>query len=148
MSALVMVAAACIGSPCSREYPLEHEAFLELPRDQRKAALEQHPPEEQVDLYVSAMLVKHPPDLELADAVAANGTRVLPLLIERLQAEKREVVQVDLLYVLLRMQQMGEADVAGDAETMATLEGVVSAMKDPAWKREASDFVNRIRAGS
>jgi len=148
MSAVVMVAAACIGSLCSREYPREHEAFLELPRDQRRPVLQQHPPEEQVDLYVSAMLVKHPPDLELADVVAANGTRVLPVLIERLRAEKREVVQVDLLYVVLRMQEMGEANVAGDPEAMSTLEGVVSAMKDPALKREASGFVDRIRAGS
>lgn len=144
---MLFFAPPLLASNCARDYPPEHQAFLDLPRDQRRAAITNYPPEEQVALYISAMLAKHPPDLELADAVAASGEGVLPVLVRRIQEEKREVVQVDLLYVVLRVQEMGGANVGGDRQTIAALESAVASMKDQEWKQKASELLGRIRTG-
>lgn len=146
MLAMLMLAFVLTGSNCGRDYPPEHRAFLDLPRDQRRTAIANYPPEEQVALYISAMLAKHPPHLELADAVAENGEVVLPILLRRIQEDEREVVQVDLLYVLARMQEMGRANVAADAETIAALRSVVASMQDPEWKARASELLAQIQS--
>jgi hypothetical protein len=52
---------------CCTRYPDKYDAFLALPRDERAAALAEYPPETQLDAYVWAMLVKHPPQVELAE---------------------------------------------------------------------------------
>jgi len=142
---LMVFVVGLLGSSCRSSYPPAYEEFLNLPRDQRVDALSKYPPEEQVDRYVWAMLVRHPPQIELADVVAKNGARVLPIVIRRIQEEEAAATQVDLLLVVRRIQEMGEVDVAGDAETMAALEAAVSSMDDPDWKPQAVEILEKLR---
>jgi hypothetical protein len=113
---------------------------------ERRIAILQYPPEQQVELYLKAMLEKHPPDLGLADAVASNGSSIVPALTERLVSDDRDVAKMHLVDVFLRMKQLAYYPVATDAETMALLQQQVAAMKDPQWKEMSSDMLEQIRA--
>lgn len=142
---LIVLVVGLVGSSCRPGYPPEYEEFLYLPYNERAAALAKYPPEEQVDRYVWAMLVRHPPQVELADVVAQNGAKVLPIVVRRIQEEESSATRVDLLLVVRRIQEMGEVDVAGDAETMTALEAAVSSMDDPNWKPQAMEILAQLR---
>jgi len=126
------------------EVPAEHREFLNLPFRERPKALAAYPPKEQVDLYLSAMLAKHPPQLELADVVAASGPAMLPIIIERIRRAEHDFDKVNLIYVVERMQEGGFVPVASDAQTMAVLQAEVSAMKDSEWRAIAEESLGRI----
>ncbi len=147
--ALLLLCAFQVGATQSRgdEYPSEHGEFLKQTRAVRKTSLASYPPREQVELYLSAMLVKHPPQLELADVVAASGPTVLPIIIDRIRREEHDFVKVDLLYVVVRMQELGYIPVSSDARTMAVLQAEVSAMKDDTWRGTAEGFLKRMISG-
>jgi len=83
----------------------------------------------------------------LADAVASNGPKIVPILKHCLAAEKREVAKVDLIDVFLRMQELGYHPIASDADAMAFLEQQVSSMKDPRWRKMANNMLQQIRVG-
>ena len=139
------IAIACVATLGCTDYPDAYAAFLDLPRDQRAAAIAGYPPEQQVDLYLWDLRVKHPPALELADAVARSGDRVLPILVRRIATEESERTRVDLLYVVLRIQELGVVDVAQDTEIMSALGAYVASIEDPDWNRQARDILIGIQ---
>lgn len=122
------------------------EEFLRQPMNERRTAILAYPPQEQVDLYLQAMLVKHPPDLALADAVASNGSKIVPALLQRLVEDKRDVVKMHIIDVFRRMQELSYYAVVGDAPTMTILEQQVESIKDPQWKEMSNNLLERIRA--
>lgn len=134
-----------MAASCQAE-PEASESFLRKPMAERRTAILQYPPEQQVELYLRAMLEKHPPDLALADAVANNGAKIVPALIRRLIREDRDVAKMHLIDVFLRMQELGYYPVASDAKTLDLLAQQVATMKDPQWKSTSSDMLDRIRA--
>lgn len=129
------------------EIPDEHREFLSLPIRERPKALAAYPPREQVDLYLSAMLAKHPPQSELADVVAASGRLVLPIITERIRRAKYDVDKVHLVYIVERMQQLGYVPIASDAQTMSVLQAEVSAITDGEWRAIAEESLGRITSG-
>ena len=139
------IAIACVAAFACTDYPDAYAGFLDLPRDQRAAAIAGYPPEQQVDLYLWDRRVKHPPAADLADAVARSGDRVLPILVRRIATEESEETRVDLLYVVLRIQALDVVDVAQDTEIMRALEASVDTIEDPDWQRQARDILIGIR---
>jgi hypothetical protein len=127
------------------DYPDAYTAYLVLPSDERAAAITEYPPEQQVELYLWDLRVKHPPAPGLADAVARNGDRVLPILVRRIATEESERDRVDLLYVVLRIQSLGIVDVARDPEIMRTLAASVASIDDPDLRLQANDILVGIR---
>ena len=148
--AVLLVCALQIGATqCGRsEVPPGHREFLALPFSERPRALASYPLREQVDLYLSAMLVKHPPQLELADVLAASGSEVLPILIERIRGEEHDLDKVNLIYVVERMQELGYLPIASDAKIMAALRAEIASMKDGGWRTTAEESLERIVASS
>lgn len=120
--------------------------FLRMPPHERDRAILQYPPERQVDLYLMVMLEQHPPDLGLADAVASNGSKIVPALAQRLVQDDRDIAKMHLIDVFLRMQELSYYPVASDGKTMDLLKQQVAAIKDPQWKGMSSDMLERIRA--
>ena len=121
------------------------EKFLAQTLEERRSSILQYPLEMQVELYVNAMMRKHPPDLGLAIVVAGNGAKIIPTLIQRLSREKSEIVKLDLIAVFERMQQFGTYDVASDQRTMAFLNQQVAEMEASYWKERASAKLKHIR---
>jgi len=117
-----------------------------MPPRERDRAILQYPAERQVDLYLMVMLEQHPPDLGLADAVASNGSKIVPALTQRLVQNDRDIAKMHLIEVFLRMQELSYYAVASDGGTMSLLDQQVAAMKDPQWKEMSSDMLERIRA--
>lgn len=120
--------------------------FLRMPPRERDKAILQYSPERQVALYLKVMLEQHPPDLGLADAVASNGSKIVPALMERLVADNRDVAKMHLIDVFLRMKELDYYPVAADTKTMTLLAQQVATMKDPQWKKTSSDMLEQIRA--
>jgi hypothetical protein len=134
-----------VASGCQAAERGADKDFLRMPPRERDRAILQYPPERQVDLYLMVMLEQHPPDLGLADAVASNGSKVVPALTQRLVHEDYDLAKLHLIDVFLRMQELGHYPVASDGETMDLLEQQVAAMKDPQWKEMSGDMLERIR---
>lgn len=137
---------AVVASGCRAAEREAEKDFLQMPMPERRTAILLYPPEQQVHLYLQAMLVKHPPDLGLADAVASSGSKIVPALSKRLAQDDRDIAKLHLIDVFLRMQDLGYYPVASDSETMTLLEQQVAAMKDPQWKEMSSEMLERIRA--
>jgi hypothetical protein len=127
-------------------YAADEEAFLRLTIAEQRTAIVQHSPEQQIELYLSAMLAEHPPDVALADTLARQGADLAPFLIQRLGEEEREIAKMHLIDVFLRMQQLGVHSVGSDMETMAVLEREAAAMQDPQWKDMSQELLESIRA--
>ena len=113
---------------------------------ERRTAILQYSPEQQVELYLKAMLEEHPPDLALADAVASNGAKIVSPLAQRLVEDDRDLAKLHVFDVFLRMQELGYYAVASDAKIMELLAQQVVNMKDPQWKEMSNDLLDKIRA--
>jgi hypothetical protein len=137
---------ASVAPGCQAAEHGDDKHFLQMPPRERDRAILEHSPERQVELYLMVVLKQHPPDLGLADAVASNGSKVVPALTQRLVSEDRDVAKMHLIDVFLRMQQLSYYPVAADANTMTLLEQQVAGMKDPQWQEMSSDLLERIRA--
>lgn len=145
LSIACVLLAATVPS-CQDEEGQLAESFLKKPMMERRTAILEYSPEQQVDLFLKAMIAKHPPDLGLADVVASNGSKIVPSFSKRLAHDDRDVAKMHVVDVFVRMQELGYYDVASDGETMNLLEQQVAAMKDPQWKEMSRDGLNRIRA--
>lgn len=140
----LLLSIVCFGTAITSE----NRQFLDLPIKERRESIGQYPLDKQVDLYLLAVLTKHPPDLGLADAVAKNGLKIVPFLTKRLVEEKREIAKMYLIDVFYRMQSLGFYAVASDKKTMALLDEQLSNITDPQWKRLSSELITKIRTGS
>ncbi|MGH8242952.1 MAG: hypothetical protein ACRETY_06335 [Steroidobacteraceae bacterium] len=140
---LLLATAVCSCSAAEQDASVE---FLSQPMIARRTAILEYSPEEQVKLYLKAMIEKHPPDLALANALASNGSKIVPALLERLVEDGSDVAKMHLIDVFVRMQDLGYYAVVDDNHTMKILEQQASAIKDPQWKRKSSDLVERIQA--
>jgi len=85
-----------LGCPDSRS---RYEAILELPWRARVAAVAALAPAAQVDLYLYAVEMVHPPDLEAAQLLDATDSLVLGHLAVRLDAERDSERRTALLYL-------------------------------------------------
>ncbi len=148
MQFLVILLALVIPlSACSRG---EHEdvidAFLKKNLTERRIAILEYPLEMQVELYVAALMRKHPPDLGLASSVARNGEKIVPFLVQRLKTETFDISKMELIEVFERMQNLGTYNVASNAELMHFLEQQVQTIEHPSSKKFANGFLNKIKA--
>lgn len=123
----------------------QSEDFLRKPMIERRTAILKYAPEDQVELFLNAMLVKHPPDLALADAIASNGQKIVPHLLLRLAEENRDVAKMHIIDVFRRMQELGYYSVVDDAQTMKTLEEQAMGVRDTHWRKISINMVARIR---
>ena len=120
-------------------------SFLAKTIPEQRASIAMYPADKQIDLYLAAMHAQHPPDLGLADHVAASGAVLVPVLIRHLSIEESDLSKLLLVDVLYRMQMLGYYSVRTDPATMAALEVHVAKMKDPQWKAMAEERVEAIR---
>jgi len=133
-------------SACTRgEHDEVVETFLKKTLPERRLAILEHPLELQVELYVTALMRKHPPDLGLAGSVASNGEKIVPFLVQRLKTETFDITKMELIDVFERMQNLGTYDVASDAKLMHFLDQQVLTIEHASSKKHASDLLKQMR---
>lgn len=144
---LAVATIACLAVDCRGDtLTPQEETFLQGSRAERRENIRSFLPDEQVDLYLAAMLKRHPPDLALADEVARGGEAVIEPLKQRLATDPSDVVTVYLLYVFARMQELSYYPVASDSGLLVFLEGKVDDIKDAGWRAKGRDFVLRAQS--
>ncbi len=142
MLASIMLA-CCTLLACDPVEP-QCEEFLRQHIPQRRSHFEKHSLYEQVDLYVCAILHTHPMDGWLAVSLASKGKIVVPLLLERMELERQDVVKVELIFVFVMMQEGAYYDVNADDATMRVLERVVSLLSEP-MNEEGIELLEKLK---
>lgn len=140
----LLVSTGCQGL----EFPDETEQFLSKSIVEQRSEILEFPLVQQVDLYLAATLRQHPPDMELANVVASNGADIVPHIKGRLSEEKRDIADLFLIDIFVRMQRHDYYAVAEDRQTMQLLKEQVAAMQDVQWKMMATEMLEEIRAPS
>lgn len=123
------------------------EAFLQKTLTEQASAIRDYPLEKQVELYLAAMMRKHPSDPALASVVAENGAAIVPILSRRLSEHEGDgdIEKTRLVDVFVRMQRLGTYDVASDKKLMKVLEQQVAGIEGKFWKELSDEFLQRIR---
>jgi hypothetical protein len=142
-----------IGTGCSPEMRVgDYECsqltayFRGQPYNVRMAQFAAADLEKQYAIYICGNQWLHPPELELADAFARGGGKVVRLLKSKLSPTIDDVTIRDVVMVLAQMSRQRTYDVAGDSELMRTIDKRVLAMKSPYWKSIVKEDLREIRA--
>ena len=98
-----------------------------------------------MELWVCDYRHIHPYNVGLAYSIAERGEDALPSLTERLRAEKDEVNQEAIIYVIEIMYKRGY--VRGREDVVELVRGVVAGMKDKAPKEVAEESLRAIERG-
>jgi hypothetical protein len=81
----------------------EYKTFFALgPTDEQNAEFLKRTIESQLEIYVCGWY-REPKPLEFADVLAERGGEAIPLVLDRLKREKRELSQKALVYIFVRM---------------------------------------------
>ena len=120
----------------------ECREFFALPSKEREARFRTYPVDKQVDLYLCGMN-REPPEIAYAVYIAEGGKERIPYLLQRLQTEKSESAQVqiiDIFKVLAIKDQL-----RGRQDVIAQLEQVVSKMKYEPIRVKALGYIEEIK---
>ena len=93
--------------------------FFNLPSREEEDLFRTYPVDKQVDLYLCGMN-REPPEIAYAAFIAEGGEKNIPYLLQRLKAEKVEIVQTRLIDIFSVMaingQLRGRHDVIGELD--------------------------------
>jgi hypothetical protein len=106
--------------------------MLKLPLDKR------------VDYYLAGMRYTAPPQIALADDVAAEGKRALPFLLKRLLEDKDERNQANVVLVFGVMHSRFYK-LKNETEVLAALSQIISSMKKGSNRKRSEETMNFIR---
>lgn len=99
---VIMVAALAAG--CNADDKLiAYQKLRALPDAELEQKIIDLPPKDQVDIYTTAISQVRPADTRLAPFLARQGTKVLPALVEKLDAADKEVPPQALVLVIYMM---------------------------------------------
>ena len=122
------------------------KTLFNLPVAEKLAQFERYDLPTQYDAYICGVQVMHPPELELADALAKRGAVAATFLNEKLSRTSSELTTRDLLMVFLRMAKTKTYDVRADQDLLSQLRIKVGAMKG-IWKATAQGMLAEIEKG-
>jgi hypothetical protein len=112
-----MIVLAALAAGCNADEKLIAYDKLRALSD---AELEQKiiglPPKDQIDIYTTAISQVRPADTRLAPVLAKQGTKVLPALVEKLDAADQEVPPQPLVLVIFMMANIYHSE---DARALA-----------------------------
>jgi hypothetical protein len=145
MGVVLTVLAMLFGtaSRCS-DAPPGFSEFHGADRAERPRLLREYPAGQQIDLYLAAMKTIHPPQLGLADVIAALGKPGAVLIGQKLAASDSDYEKVDLSLVLVRMQELSTYDVRGDDDLREVHEDATTRTTDSDWRVELQEHRRRI----
>ena len=133
---------------CARSLPHEipgSEEFFRLTPEERSERIVAYSPEDQVALYLTSRYME-PPDYGMVLAMAEEGAKVLPAILDRLSAKDREYEVPALIRLIYLMDRDGYYPVAADEKVMATLEARYESMTIPQVKELCTANLDKLRS--
>jgi hypothetical protein len=112
-----------------------------MPPAERDAALAKYPLSQQLDLYLEGMRFE-PPHLELREKVASNGTKIVPLVVQRVEGATS--CNRDALFELLVVISSNYCDLGRDQQLMAKLEQLAASTPDERERKRDEESVEKI----
>jgi hypothetical protein len=91
----------CIG--CCKRGSNDIQRYFEQPYPQQRENFQKHTLEEQYEIYMYAVIVRHPPNLEYADLIATNGDRLFPFIIDKIKMENSDIRLFYQVYIIERV---------------------------------------------
>lgn len=120
----------------------EYNTFFDLgPTDEQNAEFLKQTIESQLEIYVCGWY-REPRPLHFADVFAERGDEAIPLVLDRIKREKRELSQKALVYIFVRMSSKGY--LRGRKDVADAIRPIVSAMKDPYTKESTQKYLDEI----
>jgi hypothetical protein len=145
-SLALLLAALSLFQSCERR-PAEcgkYASFDRVPIVQRETDFRTHPVEEQLEIYICSWFGE-PTGSGLADPIADQGERVIPLVVERLKRERREYSQKAIIYLLREMASRGY--LRGRQDVLDEIRRTVSSMKHEYTRQSSQEWLNEIGRG-
>ena len=118
--------------------------FYRQPTSVQQRTLRQHSLEDQLGLFFFGNQVRHPPAIYLADCFALNGAPAVELLRSKIEEADSDLMVRDIVTLLATIDEMGQYDVAGDAQLMTALKTRAAQMKDSGWRDLAEEYIAKI----
>jgi hypothetical protein len=144
----VTLIAAILSLISSCQYPAEYFEFRKLSLDEQHAKFRTFPFEKQIDFHLLSM-VNEPPDSRFSEDIASRGNEALPVLINRINAEREDYRRVDLMVVFVTMHQRF-LNLAHNRNVLEALRQIVPKMENKTWKamfRENLAFISDPATG-
>ena len=126
-----------------QQVPPEYEVFLKLPQDEQRAKMRALPIDKQIDYYLAGTHYVHPPLLGLGDVIAGEGKEAIPVLMKRLEEEKKDSNKMDLMLVFRSMHYF-YYDLRDEKDVIELLKKVAANMETPEDKTRAEEIVKDI----
>jgi len=133
---ILFVCLLCLMGCC-----LQPSAFFSMPPAQRDAAFARYPLSQQLDLYLEGMRFE-PPHLELREKVASNGTKIVPLVVQRLEEARSR--NREALFELLVVISSNYCDLGRDQQLLAKLEQLAASTPDERERKRDEESVEEI----
>jgi hypothetical protein len=140
---VVVVAGLLLG--CVREeVPEQYRSFFALSLDQQQDSLLNYSFEDQLEIYMIGVTHFGPARTYLARPLAANGARILPVILRGLRAAEGPHEAFRLLAVL---EEMGCSyyDLRQDPAVIAQLDSVLAGLPQDYWTDRAHEALRVIR---
>jgi hypothetical protein len=118
--------------------------FFELSPENQDQRIRDYRVEAQLDIYHCAML-RPPPEIRFVSKIADEGEKAIPVMVERLKAEKDESRQRD--WILIFHIMAGKGSLRGKQEVIVLLRQVVSSMKHEGMKESSRRMLEDIEKG-
>lgn len=122
--------------------PPEYAEFFALPADVQSARVKKFPIDKQIDYHLARLRYIQPPS-GFDDIIASEGKEAVPHLVKRLQEEKLEYQQVNILY-LLRYMHRFYYNLHDEPEVIGQLKEVASKIKSPEHRANAEEIIKDI----
>jgi hypothetical protein len=123
--------------------PPEYAQLLKLPREQQLCEFKKLPVDKQIEFYLYSR-TGEPPRPDFDYALASEGAKVIPTLLQRLRSEPAEYRQVDMI-LLFELMNREYIDLKNDKVVIGGIEEVVAKMKDSSWKGMAQKSLTAIK---
>ena len=101
----------------------------------RSVELEKYPLEQQYEIFLYGMQKVHPPDTELASAIAKRGKQALEYVLRMVAASNKVMDYVGSMEIFRAMVVGGHYLVCDDVEAMKQIEANGSRIADEDWRR-------------
>jgi hypothetical protein len=152
-----LMATSCIGTIQNIAKPAkfkQYKDFFDLPLDKQYKKFESYPIEKQFDVYILAMMKKHPHDMNFAIYMARKGKDAVPFLVNKLRQENysgygsraatRENIKEKTIFLLRLMSRQNYYAVKNDEDAIKAIRSEIEKMQDPLHRRLSNEYLWEI----
>jgi hypothetical protein len=123
-------------------YRHSHSAFFNMSPAERDAAFAQYPLSQQLDLYLEGKRFEPPDPFGLTDKVASNGTKIVPIVVQRLEEARSR--NRAALFELLVVISSNYCDLGDDRQLLVKLEQLAASTPDERERERDEESVEKI----